>query len=262
MNSQAIVVGGGIFGSMAATALESAGYSVKILDCRRDHSGSAPAACLMKPSWMTMLDTKKPLAFLGKHYDLQTVKFTVNNTVSADCMWVRPKTIIRLKEAVDEKVFEVGDGYATTENTTHNGLVVVAAGYWTRKLLRSYENAIEPICGSAVIGTGKVANPTIHVFAPYKQAVWFNRGPNEIWFGDGTSIKKKNFTEEHIQRTAERAKTYAGLEGRSVAGIRPYVKDKLGLYAKLSPKLYVLSGGAKNGTILAANHCVRLLNDL
>jgi hypothetical protein len=93
--------------------------------------------------------------------------------------------------------------------------------------------------------------------------VWFNRDENETWFGDGTSIIEKNFVQEHKDRTRERASEMANIQGRIITGIRPYIKgDGLGFFQRLSNNLIVSTGGAKNGTILAASHAIRLLEEL
>jgi hypothetical protein len=55
----------------------------------------------------------------------------------------------------------------------------------------------------------------------------------------------------------------AGIEGKIITGMRPYVKgDNLGLFARLGSKLFVSTGGAKNGTLLGADHALKLLKEL
>jgi flavin-dependent dehydrogenase len=45
-----VIVGGGLFGSIAAAALRDAGMDVCLIDDGRPRSGSRAAGCLMKPS--------------------------------------------------------------------------------------------------------------------------------------------------------------------------------------------------------------------
>jgi hypothetical protein len=91
--------------------------------------------------------------------------------------------------------------------------------------------------------------------------VWFNRGPNTKWFGDGTALIQKSFTEDAIQRTVSRAEELASItNGKVVSGMRPYTKgEKNGVFRILAKGLAVSTGGAKNGTILAANHALSVL---
>lgn len=260
MTTNAYIVGGGIFGSVIAHALQDKGYAVTIFDNKKKGAGSKPAACIMKPSWMTSIDYKPPIKLLDSMFGVETIPFMVK-IVPVDCFWVDPKKILSL-EAVEQEVTEVGDGYVVAGGTTYKGLVVVAAGVWSQKLIPALPE-IRALCGSAVIGEGKVSTPTIHVYAPYRQAVWFNRGKNETWFGDGTAIIKKNFNQEHKARTTERAESMAGITGDTVSGQRPYVAGKSGgLFEKLGNRLYVSTGGAKNGTILAAHNALQLLKAL
>jgi hypothetical protein len=109
-----------------------------------------------------------------------------------------------------------------------------------------------------------VVKPTINVYAPYRQAVWFNRDENEAWFGDGTAIVAKNFDRSHIDRTKNRSIEMARFyDIRSVSGQRPYVKTSSpGFFKKLGNNLFVSTGGAKNGTILAALQTLELLKSV
>lgn len=256
--SKAYIVGGGLFGSIAATALIDMGYDVTIIDCGKKIAGSKPAACLMKPSWMTSLDYKPPLKFLDKHFGVETVKFKVG-LLSTDCSWVNPKSILLAHDKVDEQVIEVKDGTVVTNESTYHGLIVVAAGIWAQKLLPSIPE-VRALCGSAVKSPGTVNTPTINPYAPYRQAVWFNVDKDTQWFGDGTAILKKNFSKDHTDRTTERAKSLANIEGTLISGARPYMKGfNAGFFEKLGDNLYVTGSGAKNGTIVGANNALRLM---
>lgn len=254
---KAYVVGGGLFGQIAAAHLRKLGYETTVFDSRKKNSGSRAAGCVMKPSWMQSLDYKKPMALLDSLYGVSTIKFTLP-VLSTDCFWVDPKKVMDWESTVNETVLEVGDGFVRTESKTVKGLVVVAAGYWTKALLPDLPE-IRGMCGSAALAHGKV---TAHIrpTAPYRQAVWFNIAKDQVWFGDGTAILLKNFDQSHVDRTRDRAKELAGIEAESmVSGIRPYVVGNSGgFFQKISDKLFVSTGGAKNGTILAANQALLL----
>ena len=265
--SNVIVVGAGLFGSILGKIMEDAGHDVTFIDSKEKRSGSKAAACLMKPSWMSGIDVKPCIALLDKYYGVETLKFRAGKpgiaTLPVDVFWVNPKSILNSdRNIVNEKVIEIKDGVVITEEQTYKGIVIVAAGVWTRDLLPKMPE-IRGLVGSCIIGEGKVKTPTINVYAPYKQAVFFNRGENETWFGDGTSIIEKNFTDEHRTRTRQRAKDMANIEGGIITGTRPYTKgNNLGVFEKLGNRLYVSTGGAKNGTILGATHGLQLLKGL
>jgi hypothetical protein len=213
----------------------------------------------MKPSWMkSVSNVPECMDLLGSLYDVKTLAFKAA-MLSVNCSWVDPQDIMSEdRNLVHAKVLEVGDGTVVTEDKTYKGLVIVAAGVWTKSLLPQIPD-MQTLCGSAILGTNNVKN-TIHIIGPYKQAVWFNMGKDRSWFGDGTAIIEKNFSSEHQERTRERASTLAGIDGKMRTGSRPYLKGgKLGLFEKLGDRLFVSSGGAKNGTILAAEHSVRLM---
>ena len=264
-----IVVGAGLFGSLLGQALENKGHDVTYIDSNENRAGSKPAACLMKPGWFQKIDEKPVLKYLEKTYEnYQILKFRAGKpgliSVPVDVYWVPPKDIMHGgRNIVNEKVIEIKDGVVVTEEKTYKGLVIVAAGVWTRDLLPKMPE-IRGLVGSCVVSnTFKVKTNIINTFAPYKQLVSFMRAPAEAWAGDGTSIIEKNFNQEHKDRTRQRVKDMAGFEGKLITGTRPYVKgDNLGLFAKLGDKLFVSTGGAKNGTILGADHALKLLKAL
>lgn len=261
--TKAYIVGGGLFGSMIATNLLNLGYSVTIFDCNKEYAGSKPAACLMKPSWMASLDYKPILKFLESSYDLKTLKFSIAK-LPVDVFWVNPKSILSTEaDYVKEQVVEVGNGFVRTDNKTYKGLVVVAAGVWCNELLQGIPET-RALMGSAIIGKKDQAfdKNVILPYAPYRQAVWFNRGATP-WFGDGTAIIEKNFTQDHVDKTIKRAKDLANFSGKVITGKRPYMKGyNNGFFQKLGDKLYVSTGGAKNGTIIAAYNTIQLQNSL
>lgn len=256
-----LIVGGGLFGKITAAHASSLGYETVIFDNDKKNAGSKPAACLMKPSWMSSVDYKPALKLLEQHFEVKTIPFKVA-IVKTDCFWVDPVSILSSHSVVEDTVLEVGDGFVRTATKTVKGLVVVAAGFWSKALLPSMPD-IKGMCGSAVHTSG-VAKATIHVYAPYRQAVWFNIAEDKVWFGDGTSILIKNFSAEHVARTKARAVDWAKLTPEKVvSGIRPYVVGNAGgFFQKISDKLFVTTGGAKNGTILAASQALALQTHL
>ncbi len=253
---QVVIVGAGLFGCIAADICRHAGRKVVLLDSNEEMSGSKPAACLMKPSWMTGLGKKvvtTGMSVLEELYGVREIEFVVNGLKRQDVFWVPPNKILRRSDKIKDKVVEVRDGIVTTSSgTVYEGEVLVAAGVWTDLLVD-----IEPqdrLVGAALLYSGKT-DPEIHIWAPYRQAVKFNRTPNQIWFGDGTAIKHKNFDySERVGASINRAEKIFGLSKPKsvIVGSRPYTRGRKGVFEQVYEHTWVSTGGAKNGTILAA----------
>lgn len=259
------IVGGGLFGSIIADELTSLGAQVSVFDANYEFAGSKPAACLMKPSWFSSLGPEMydpALKLLDRLYGIQDIPFYTGLGITAKVHWVNPKKIMpwpskRRYEFVQGEVVHVG---RDTKNINFkvNGqtetrffdLIVVAAGVWTQKLIAEAEQ--KALRGVSFYFSGQT-DPAINVWAPYKQLVKFNISENEVWCGDGSAILRQNFDNARLEQSLDRAKRFNGGENPRyhIIGDRPYVKGK-GLVQEVSPKVWVASGGAKNGTLLAA----------
>jgi hypothetical protein len=97
--------------------------------------------------------------------------------------------------------------------------------------------------------------------------VAFQIRPRQVWFGDGTALIEKTWQAESVQRVAssiKRAEEYFGLKGKAkaVVGARPYVEDhKAGYFAQVGDRTWVSTGGAKNGTLLAAEQAAQFIEE-
>jgi glycine/D-amino acid oxidase-like deaminating enzyme len=247
-----IIVGAGLFGSIAAKVCAEHGFKVLLIDNKKSEAGSKAAACLMKPSWLTMLD-KESLTIantlLRKYYSYKELTFQSSKAM-VQVGWVPPKEILCFSP-IKETVLNVGDGTVTTDKGIYKGNVLVAAGVWSGGLVDLPE--IKALTGTALHFKGQT-KPTISIWAPYKQSVKFNLTANKIWYGDGTSILRKNFSVEHIDKTRNRAKSKDLYNPtKIIVGQRPSVAGHGGGYFKRTHKhTWVSTGGAKNGTVLAA----------
>lgn len=261
----AIVIGGGLFGSVAADALRINGLNVLMIDDRRPHSGSAAAACLMKPSWLTKLGkpvVESSLALLDGLYGVQTLQFSVPPTrgfVSVD--WVDPRQVLDGREVVNATVQKIEGTTVITNKGEYEGrLVVVAAGIWTPLLVEQLTVAAKT--GVAVRYLhGPQHKNVIKPWAPYKQMVKFSEA-GFSWAGDGTAIKGGNWTEERKKKSIDRIIEFAPMEGfaQTIVGNRPYMKLGTPAFAGwVEPGVFAITGGAKNGTVAAAWSANQLL---
>lgn len=272
MQLDAIIVGGGLFGSVIAQELRSQGRRVEVLDRGEPLAGSGPAACLMKPSWFAGLGKEvhvPALETLDRLYGVNDLQFTLHvgaGFATGIVHWVNPRHILRFGKrycsvaaVAPGRVILAADQGAQPEvlEARH---VIVAAGVWTQQLLRQYEQGWQR--GMAVLyPEAHTSTGIIKPWAPYRQLVGFDRGDG-VWVGDGSAIKHTNWSptreEEILSRERKLARRMIGpvlpLEDQ-LQGLRPYWKGgKPCLLERVEDGLWVASGGAKNGT-LAAGWC-------
>jgi glycine/D-amino acid oxidase-like deaminating enzyme len=258
------VVGAGLFGSIIAAALRRAKASVLTIDPYLPEAGSPPAACLMKPSWFSSLGKsvyEPSLRLLDELYGTQSVRFQVGRLFT-EVVWCPPNKILqpadkhyrvrRIQRAGSYWELDVGEQLPLLKVRR----VVVAAGVWTPTLV-SVEGGVTGLAGVAYLWPSKtIERPFVKVWAPYRQLVAFNRGDG-VWVGDGTSIKRFNWTAEREVNCYDRCQRAVGYEDRGVKrlfGMRPYVNQKPCYLKEHHPGFWVATGGAKNGT-LAAGWC-------
>ena len=264
MALDAVIVGGGLFGQIVAAALRDQGREVLIIDARKPEAGSAPAACIMKPSWYESMGKEiytPGLTLLDKLYGLQSVMFqiwskkTLHKVRKEKVHWIPPHLILE-HFAMNEIVTKVEPGWVGTRSghCIEAPLIIVAAGIWTEKLLPQYkqqgQKGVAFLWPSTIVKT-----PFIYNYAPYKQFLLFNRGDG-AWAGDGTAIKQENWTEKRENDAYDRVTKYTELASnrlyRKLIGVRPYSKEhKPCIIEEVTPGIWVASGGAKNGTVAA-----------
>jgi glycine/D-amino acid oxidase-like deaminating enzyme len=253
------IVGAGLFGSIIARELRRQGHTVLLYDDQRPNAGSLPAACLMKPGWISGLGrevTDPALEKLDELYGVNRVAFKVGPK-RVPVFWVPPSKILS-EPFIQDTVKAISPdrrGWQLTCVKSQSVLVrkvVVAAGVWSSDLAGEQQRGL---AGMAFLWKGRdLIDPFISVWAPYKQIVAFNRGDG-LWVGDGTSIIHKNWDRTHEDASLRRCSN-AIKEKRAptkkLFGIRPYHPMKPCYFVEEHPGLWIASGGAKNGTLAAA----------
>lgn len=257
-----VIVGAGLFGSMTARALLSDGHRVMVVDDRITDCSKA-SGCIIKPSWLMGVPEAKRkagLAHLMYHYQgpkgMREVDFLVlplRKTVTA---WHLPPQTVLLPddEVVSDIVVGVHDGVVRCSyGTEYKGIVIVCAGTGTTRLLPDIH--VKGVMGISLVFPGQLCSPQMRVWAPYKQAVCINN-PDGAWFGNGTAIQPEKWSDNYVDRAVEQAEAFFGLTGmmRIQVGARPYVEGQNGLLKQISERLWVNTGGAKSGAVLAAAH--------
>jgi glycine/D-amino acid oxidase-like deaminating enzyme len=267
MSKNVVVVGAGIFGSIAAHLAARAGARVTVVDAGMGLAASPASACLLKPSWLTSVPregVETGYAVLREQFGLKSLKFSVNKLLPVSIDWVDPEAIL-YRDVLRGTVAKVGAGMvqlATGEKFT--GKVLVAAGVWSDRLVEM--PPIKWLYGASLLFRGKI-EPQMKVYAPYRQALAFNITPKLVWMGDGTALVEATWTKDPdapIGRTQSRAAELFKLEkpARITAGARPFIEGhKAGYFQKVLPNTWVSSGGAKNGTLLAAWQAARFVEE-
>jgi glycine/D-amino acid oxidase-like deaminating enzyme len=265
----AVVVGAGIFGSVLTRALRKAGLSVLVLDAACANAGSAPAACLMRPSWFSSLgkDVYNPaLKQLDDLIGIQEITFKVP-AGRVNVHWCDPRKVLLPSEEITWGrvlgIFPEGPLWevrllSKDESKTQGVLakrVIVAIGIWTETLVPEIKVAAQ--AGVAWLwSNASISEPFIKAWAPYKQIVAFNRGDG-LWVGDGTSIKNwsKKYEGASLARCEHALSGKPLSEPKKLFGYRPYVKEPGPcMFKQVRKNVWVATGGAKNGT-LAAGWC-------
>lgn len=270
MSKNIIVVGGGLFGSIAAAFAREHGAQVTVIDAGYPLAGSRASGCVLAPSWLSALtpeQIEQAMSVLEGLYKVEDITFTTHLKLAFKAKRVNPASILRRPD-VKARVTAVGDGVVDTEDgQKFRGVVLVTAGAWCKALLPQMPD-IRRLYGASLWFPGaQLPTPRLHVYAPYRQAVAFNMDGRQVWMGDGTALVEKTWTKEQDARlaaTRARAKSLfkLGGESRATVGIRPYVEGhKEGYFEKLAPRLYVSTGGAKNGTVLAAYNAWRFVTE-
>lgn len=266
-----VIVGGGLFGSIAARALRHAGMDVELIDDNRPMSGSRAAGCLMRPSWLSSMgkeNVNRSMKLLDGLYGLKLVELNAG-PLKVACDWINPDAILseprRLAKAVS-----VHPGRVILDSRVDPLIearnVIVATGHWVPELVPDTE-----VIGKVGMSARLSAPPDdnrISVWAPYKQLVRFRAPGGFCWAGDGSAIIKANWDRERWRQVRNRIVTFAG-DGELREGVRPYVKTpnpadlrRVLPEAPHGPSLWTLTGGGKNGTAAAGWAAAELLRRL
>lgn len=261
-----LIVGAGLFGQIAADLATRAGHEVTTIDASLPNRASPAAGCVLKPSWLASIPKPRietGLQVLEELYGLESITLVSTLGLPVPVKRVDPDRILRAPD-IAETVTGVGDGYVRLESGARlQGTVLVAAGVWSQKFIPSMPD-IKSLTGASARFKGQLKENRIDVYAPYRQAVAYNINPKQVWFGDGSAILAHNWNSDRLEASRERAEETFGLKkGVWTVGQRPYVEGhKAGYFRKLAKRLYVSTGGAKNGVLLAAAQAAEFVEAL
>lgn len=276
-----IVVGSGLFGSVAAALARAHGHNVTVVNEERAYAASPASGCVLAPSWLSSLE--KPavadaMTVLHSLYPVHDITFRTNLMKDFRAQRVSLGDVLHEPD-LEARVLSVGDGWVEyaepfSAGTNRKGklradAVLVATGIWSQELVKDMP-AVRGLYGCSLVMNGQLADPRIQVYAPYKQSVGFNLDRKRVWFGDGTALIAKTWIKEEADRVAKTMQRGHAMLGKPsvfkpkvTIGARPYVEGhKAGYFQQVSPKVWVSTGGAKNGTVLAAWQALQFVKGL
>lgn len=257
------IIGNGLFGRIASDFLTEAGIENIVIDSHEPNSGTQASGNITKPSWISGLGElgKQAYTDLDRLYGLEKFSPQIILGKSLELLYVSRSKILN-KEHITGKVTAVGDGWLTVDGKDKDGIILVAAGIWTEELVDM--PIIDNVTGVSFVFNKQNHKPQFSIWAPYKQSISY-QDEDQVWFGDGTAIRNKNWEEEkRIAASLKRASEH-GLSNpiETNVGYRPYVKGhKDGYFKRVADKTWVSTGGGKNGIVLAAIQARKFLEEL
>jgi glycine/D-amino acid oxidase-like deaminating enzyme len=254
-----LVVGGGLFGSLAAAYARSKGIEARVFDPGLPGAASHAAAGLFKEEWAgkkLQYHYQPAVDVLDALYAIRTVTLTHDDGRDERFSFVPPRVILET-EPVRQEVTAIGDGWLEARGQRHQGWVYVAAGIWCGRFFPTL--GVYGKTGVSFV-FDKECPGRIRPIGPGQQAIAFVRDPGTSYFGDGTALP--SYTDDDELRTLRRAADM-GLNGTPISrlwGIRPYVPGGP-VFRKLGDRTWLAAGGRKMGTLLAASFARRLIDD-
>ncbi|HEY7330520.1 MAG TPA: FAD/NAD(P)-binding protein [Gemmataceae bacterium] len=256
--STLLIVGGGLFGSLAASYARSKGIESVVFDCGHPGAASPAAAGLFQEKWASR--KLRPhyyyaLPLLEHLFPIRNITLTRDDGSTESLLCVPPSIILE-SQPVRRQVTSVGDGWLEAEGQRYQGWVYIAAGIWSGQFLRDLE--VYGKAGAAFVFAGE-REGQIRQTDANRQCLAFVRDPETTFFGDGTA--ERVYTAEHDRLSLKRAAEMGLTEPiQRLWGQRPYVPGGP-FFERIASRTWLATGGRKMGTILGASFARRLVED-
>jgi glycine/D-amino acid oxidase-like deaminating enzyme len=257
--STLLIVGGGLFGSLAAAHAREKGIEAIVFDAQLSGRASPAAAGLFKEEWAgrKLQDHfREALPLLERLAGVGSTTLTHPDGRPERFLLVPPRLLLE-RNPIAERVTSVGDGWLDVGGRRLHGHVLVAAGIWCQEFfphLGVYGKA-----GSSFLFAGE-REGRIQEICHGRQAIAFVRDPETTFFSDGTA--ERDHTAHHEEQALARAAAL-GLSDPIARfwGQRPYTPGGPRL-ERVGSRTWVATGGRKMGTILGAAFAVRLIREM
>jgi glycine/D-amino acid oxidase-like deaminating enzyme len=256
--STLFIVGGGLFGSLAAAYARAKGIEAVVFDPGLPGAASLAAAGLFKEDWAG--NKLRPhflhaLPLLERLYEIRPLPLTRDDSSREMLLFVPPAAILE-PSPVRQRVTAVGDGWLEAGGRRYQGWIYIAAGVWSGPFLLGLD--VYGKAGSAFVFAGE-REGRIHPIARGRQALRFVRDPGTTYFSDGTA--EREHTPEHDRQTLSHAAELGLTEPiRRLWGNRPYT-PRGPIFHKIAARTWLATGGRKMGTILGASFARRLVEE-
>lgn len=254
-----LVVGGGLFGSLAAAYARRRGIEALVFDAGLPGAASPAAAGLFQQAWAGRRwgeHFQQALPVLEQLYGIQSVTLAHDDGRPETFLFVPPTAILETNP-IRQQVTAIGAGWLEAGGQRYEGWIYLAAGIWSEQFLPAL--GVYGKAGAAFLFPGERAG-RIRPIAYGRQALAFVRNPGCTYFSDGTA--ERDYTEDHDRQTLQHAAALS-LTETPVArlwGWRPYVPGGP-VFRQLWPRTWLATGGRKLGTILGAAFARRLVEE-
>jgi glycine/D-amino acid oxidase-like deaminating enzyme len=254
-----LIVGGGLFGSQAATYARRHGIEATVFDAGLAGAASPAAAGLFKEAWAgkKLRDHfQRAVPVLDELYGIRHIDLA-HDDGSIETFQFVPPTAILEPNPIRTAVTAVGDGWLEANGERHEGWVYVAAGIWSTPFHAGLN--LHGRAGAAFVFS-KERQGRIHPIARGRQAIAFVRDPGTTHFSDGTA--EGEYLPEHDRLTLQRA-AELGLTEQPIKrlwGWRPYAPGGP-VFLRIGSRSWLATGGRKMGTILGASFARRLVEE-
>ena len=252
-----LVVGGGLFGSLAAAYARSKGIETAVFDPGLSGAASPAAAGLFKEAWAGRKlreHYQQALPLLDKLYGIRHVSLLHDDGHAEPFLFVPPTAILE-PAPIRQRVTAVGDGWLEAGGQRYEGWVYVAAGIWCEEFLPGL--GVYGKAGASFVFQGE-REGRMREIARARQAIRFVRDPATTHFSDGTA--EREYTPAHDQISLERAAAMELTESpiKRFWGYRPYAPGGP-VFQQIGNRTWLATGGRKMGTILGAAFARRLV---
>jgi glycine/D-amino acid oxidase-like deaminating enzyme len=259
--STLFIVGGGLFGSLAAAYARRKGIEAVVFDSGQEGAASHAAAGLFTERWAgRKLHTHylHALPLLDQLYPMRSILLTRDRRDAgpAESLLFIPPSAILEPAPIRQQVTSVGDGWLEAGGQRYAGWVYLAAGIWSTRFLPGLE--VYGKAGAAFLFPGE-REGRLRQTAEGRQCLAFVRDRGSTYFTDGTA--ERLYTEEHDRQSLSRAAEMGLTEPIArLWGQRPYTPGGP-VFQRIAPRTWLATGGRKMGTILGASFARRLVEE-
>jgi glycine/D-amino acid oxidase-like deaminating enzyme len=252
------IVGGGLFGSLAARYARCKGVEAFVFDSSCEGAASPAAAGLFQEKWAARkLRPHYHLALpvLERLSNIRNISLRRDDGGTESLLFIPPSHILE-PNPIRQQVTSVGDGWLEAGGYRYEGWVYIAAGVWSGQFLPGLE--VYGKAGAALLFPGE-REGRIRQTDSGGQCLAFVRDGGTTYFSDGTA--EGVYTEEHDRRSLSRA-AEMGLNEPSTRlwGNRPYT-PRGPFFQKIAARTWLATGGRKLGTILGASFARQLVEE-